>query len=406
MKAIKFFAVAAVIALSASFTSPLFAQEDGNRDENGKVVRGPYLTNRFIDNTFVGVAGGITLPFHKEHKTAVSPALDIYVGKWITPCVGLRLGYTGLTGSIWSPVANMFGTELDAEKNMYKTKYGFTYIHGDLMWNISNAIGGYKETRLWNFIPYLQTGFLVGTSKGIADKTADREFGTGVGLLNNIRVHERINVTLDIRSMFANGRFHGAKCDCTTNLTATVGVAVNLFRTNWDRAADWHNPADADKIAAAAATAAALAAANQALEDDKAKLAKENEALAAEVAELRKRPEVAKSEQDDLKPTAVYFEIGQTTLSEKELQHLDFFVQSIIAQKGNLTKLNVTLMGSADSNTGSMERNQVLSEARSQYVYDLLTQKYGISPERLVMKSEVVRADENPEMNRAVVLSF
>ena len=406
MKAIKFFAVAAVIALSASFTSPLFAQEDGNRDENGKVVRGPYLTNKFVDNTFVGVAGGITLPFHKEYKTAVSPALDIYVGKWITPCVGVRLGYTGITGSIWSPVANMFGTELDTEKNMYKTKYGFTYIHGDLMWNISNAIGGYKETRLWNFIPYLQTGFLVGTSEGIADKTADREFGTGVGLLNNIRVHERVNVTLDIRSMFANGRFHAAKFDCTTNLTATVGVAVNLFRTNWDRAANYHNPEDADKVAAAAATAAALAAANEALEADKAKLAKENEALAAEVAELRKRPEEAKSETKEIGTTAVYFEIGQSVLTETELQHLDSFMQSVLAKEGNLDKLNVTLMGSADSNTGTMERNQVLSEARSKYVYDLLTQKYGISPEKVVMKSEVVEADGKPEMNRAVILTF
>ena len=55
MKAIKFFAAAAVVALSAAFASPVFAQENGNKDENGKVVRGPYLTNRFIDNTFVSV---------------------------------------------------------------------------------------------------------------------------------------------------------------------------------------------------------------------------------------------------------------------------------------------------------------------------------------------------------------
>ena len=98
MKAIKFFAAAAVVALSAAFASPVFAQENGNKDENGKVVRGPYLTNRFIDNTFVSVAGGVKLPLHKVYKTAISLALDIYVGLWITPCVGVRIGYTGLTG--------------------------------------------------------------------------------------------------------------------------------------------------------------------------------------------------------------------------------------------------------------------------------------------------------------------
>jgi hypothetical protein len=63
-------------------------------------------------------------------------------------------------------------------------------------------------------------------------------------------------------------------------------------------------------------------------------------------------------------------------------------------------------MGSADSNTGTMARNKMISQARSRYVYDLLTQKYGISPDRLVMKSEVVKAAEKPEMSRAVILSF
>ena len=100
MKTIKLFAAVALVALSAVLSSPVSAQENGNKDENGKVVRGAYLTNRFIDNWFVGVAGGVNLPFHEEHQTAVSPALDVNLGKWVTPCVGIRLGYSGLTGSI------------------------------------------------------------------------------------------------------------------------------------------------------------------------------------------------------------------------------------------------------------------------------------------------------------------
>ena len=63
-------------------------------------------------------------------------------------------------------------------------------------------------------------------------------------------------------------------------------------------------------------------------------------------------------------------------------------------------------MGSADSNTGTMKRNQALIEARAQYVFDLLTQKYGISADRIIVKSEVVKADQKPQMRRAVILSF
>ena len=40
------------------------AQETGsrdNRDAQGRIVRGPYETNRLFDNIFVGVAGGVNL---------------------------------------------------------------------------------------------------------------------------------------------------------------------------------------------------------------------------------------------------------------------------------------------------------------------------------------------------------
>mgnify|MGYP002519884496 CR=1 FL=1 len=408
MKTIKLFAAVAFVALSAALSTPVLAQENGNKDENGKIVRGPYLTNRIIDNTFVSVAGGITMPFHKDYKTAISPALDIYVGKWITPCVGVRIGYTGLTGSIWSPEANMFGTVLDTEKNMYKSKYGSAYIHGDVMWNISNAIGGYKETRIWNFIPYAHAGYLNGYGKVEGNKMVDQELGLGFGLLNNVRVHERVNVTLDIRSLFANGRFHGAvgigaPTNLAANLSATVGVAVNLYKTNWVRASNWHNPEDTDKIAAVESTAAALTAANEALEADKAKLTKENEELTAEVVELRKRPEEAKAALEDVGPASVYFEIGQTTLSQKELQHLDFYLKNILPNVGE-NKVAV-LTGSADSKTGTMRRNKYLSQKRVDYVKKLLVEKYGLDADRFQFRTQVAK-DGDPALNRAVIISF
>ncbi|MFR7964475.1 MAG: OmpA family protein [Alistipes finegoldii] len=65
-----------------------------------------------------------------------------------------------------------------------------------------------------------------------------------------------------------------------------------------------------------------------------------------------------------------------------------------------------TLIGSADKATGSKELNQRLSEQRMEYVYDLLKNKYGIAPERLIKKAE---GDTNnrfaePELNRAVIV--
>ena len=109
---------------------------------------------------------------------------------------------------------------------------------------------------------------------------------------------------------------------------------------------------------------------------------------------------------EDMSPACIYFEIGRTTLGEKEMQHLDFLANNIIAKADQDTDILITVMGSADGNTGTMRRNQHLSEARGKYVFDILTKKYGISPERLTIKAEVVKKSPKPELSRAVVISF
>ena len=70
------------------------------------------------------------------------------------------------------------------------------------------------------------------------------------------------------------------------------------------------------------------------------------------------------------------------------------------------TNILVTVMGSADSNTGTQKRNQYLSEARAKYIFDILTTEYGISPERLTMKTEVVKNASDPALSRAVIFTF
>ena len=88
------------------------------------------------------------------------------------------------------------------------------------------------------------------------------------------------------------------------------------------------------------------------------------------------------------------------------MQHLDFLAKNLIAKADKETKILITVMGSADGNTGTMKRNQHLSEARGKYVFDILTTKYGISPSRLTVKSDVVKKAAQPELSRAVVISF
>ena len=59
MKAIKTILGALAVASLLGFSFNASAQENNNRDENGKIVRGPYETNKFWDNWFIGVGAGV-----------------------------------------------------------------------------------------------------------------------------------------------------------------------------------------------------------------------------------------------------------------------------------------------------------------------------------------------------------
>ena len=385
MKAVKLFFGALALAAVSMVASPnAFAQEDGNRDENGKSVRGPYLTNQLGDNWFVNVGGGVNLAYDELNWKA-GVALSVNAGKWFTPSVGARVGYNGLTG-------------LDA-------RYG--YFHFDALWNMSNAIGGYKETRLWDVVPYIHAGYV------IDNPISCREWGAGAGLLNLIRLTDRLDLTFDVR-----GNIYKRLCRAG-HINTTVGLAVNLGKTNFERAANRQNASDASALEAAAASAAALEAANAALAAEKAALEDEKAALENEKAELKKANDELADKNNELEkalsevqpnygaekvdPATFYFEIGKETLTQKELDKLDAYLQEILPKiKG---KTNMIVTGSADRQTGSAERNSYLSLKRAEYLMKLMVEKYGVDTSSFEVRT-VISAEGAPSLSRAVKVTF
>lgn len=399
---------AALFAVALTASPALHAQENGNRDMDGKIVRGPYETNRFGDNWFIGAGGGINIFWNEGYDVKISPSIDANFGKWFTPAIGMRVGYQGFKSQAWSPEAGVLGNTLDTSKDKYLQKFGYMYIHGDFLWNASDAIGGYKETRFWDLVPYLHAGYF--RSYGLKDVDfADNEFAAGAGLLHLLRLSDRLDLIIDMRATVVNGRVIGNE-DVAVLPTVTAGLAVDLGWPNFIRTSTVIGAlevANLEKTAILEGAVAALEIANASLEDQNSKLSKANKKLSQENAQLKDMPQVEFADFfEDMTPAEIYFNIGETTLSEKEMAHLDFVAKNLIAKADQETDILITVMGSADGNTGSMRRNQHLSEARGKYVFDILTTKYGISPERLTIKSEVVKKAPKPELSRAVVISF
>lgn len=390
-----FIGAAALVAVAMTASPALKAQENGNRDENGKVVRGPYETNRFGDNWFIGVGGGINIFLNEGFDIAISPSIDANFGKWFTPSVGMRAGYQG------------FSTQVMAGDDA--RKFGYMYFHGDFLWNMSNALSGYKETRFWNLVPYAHAGYF--RTYGLnGSNFIDNEIAAGAGLLHNLRLIDRLDLIIDMRATIVNGRAIGS--DGVSLLpSVTAGLAVDLGFPNFVRTSTIVGAlelANAEKTAILEAAVLALETANLALEEENINLDKANTALSKENAALKKRPAGMDLQTffENMGPATVYFEIGQTVLNDKEMEHLDFIAKNLVTSADKNTKIYLSLLGTADGNTGTARRNQHLSEVRAKYVYDILTTKYNISKERLIIKSEVVKKAAKPALNRAVVISF
>ena len=172
---------------------------------------------RFTDNTFAVVAGGVNYSTPKIAKPetwgGIGIAADLQVGKWWNPSLGTSIGWQGAVGKAAVDLGVPAGTS-----------YAIHYINAKVLWNISNTIGGEKD-RLWNFIPYAHAGLLIQAKDGSFP-------GFGGGLLNQIRLNDRIGLTLDLRALV----YHRAPHDIYNTVTccllmypsATVGVYVNL----------------------------------------------------------------------------------------------------------------------------------------------------------------------------------
>ena len=264
-------------ALAATCSLGAFAQENGNRDAQNRIVRGPYETNRFFDNIFLGAAGGVNI-YQGENDSygsaseRMAAALDIYVGKWLTPSVGLRLGYSGLNAKGWGTAGAPYLKNYIGE-GIYREKFGISYLHADVLWNLSNAISGYKETRIWNIIPTV--GF--GWARTYGNDTHRNELAAHVGILNTFRLGEVVDLTLEGRQMFVNQRLDGvARGSSFEGMTSvTVGLSFKLNRRGFKRVQAPDYSAYVDRIAA--------------LERDKIALDKANVRLADQNAALRNR---------------------------------------------------------------------------------------------------------------------
>lgn len=379
----------------ALFSVSAFAQDETVIEVQGQ--KGPYVTNGFWDNWFISAGGGAQVYFgvsddHGDFGKRIAPALDISVGKWITPSVGLRLQYSGLQAKGWTMNNLPYAQGSSDAEGYYKEKFNTMNLHGDFLWNISNAIGG-EVDRFWNFIPFAGAGWARSSGNG----THKNELAVTLGLLHNLRLSDAVDINIEMKSMMVNKRFaYNNRSDGLDGLVSvTAGLTYKFGTRGFQRASDLvvieDNTQYVEQIAM-------LESMLEKAEKKRMALIDQMNAQQVELNEERSE-EVPIPVFPDM---AIFFEIGKAKLSDKAMVNIGY-MSSVINQ---FPEKKYILYASADKETGTPEFNMKLSQKRGEAVYKAMVEKFGVKPEQLqvIAVGSTQQKFDKAQLNRVVVI--
>ena len=386
--------VVALGLLAAGSVSAQTYETSGN--EEYSVDKYKVETNRFWSNWFVSVGGGANMYFgdhdpQMKFGDRLAPALDVAIGKWFTPGIGVRVMYSGLCIS----GATQNGSHSNGKPISGKPWQGywleeqdfdFFNIHADVMFNMSNLLCGYNEKRIWNCSPYIGVGWA-----HVWDKPSTREVSMNVGILNSFRITSSLDINLDIRGMLVNDRFDGEVGQAKEDglLTATVGLTYKFPLRGWNHVKNVE-PVDM----------AALNALRQKVDQ----LSRDNERLQRALEAGRK--EEAKTIVKKINvasPNLVTFQIGKSKLSNEAKANLSMLAEVIKTGDANMV---YTVTGYADAGTGSKSLNERLSKKRAEAVKDFLVKECGVKESQLEVDYKGGVGNmfyDDPRLSRAVI---
>lgn len=174
-------------------------------------------------NWFVQMGGDMTLqnpygyPFGDTFKEGCSLGVDMALGRWFTPEIGLRAKLNWENGLI-DTKANWLAPFYQPGEN--HRKGGYVCLVGDILLDVHNIVGGYDPSRRWNTQLFLRAG-------GVYNKGVDKGSPLiGLGWGNTFRLGDRWGLYADAAY---NGVSSGFAMDPSVN--TGVGTGSNMFFT-------------------------------------------------------------------------------------------------------------------------------------------------------------------------------
>ena len=360
-----------------------------------------------LQNTYVTVSGGVVTNtqftnFAGDNWYKVSPVVGLELGKYITPVVGVSVEGLGFINTTTS-----------------KTIFDESLVLANGKVNFSNWFGGYKgQPRRVEVVGVLGYGWghdyvsqnagqyrssdtpLLGGEEVIGrnDVSTDKNYiayKAGAALNFNIGKQRawQINVRPSVLWFHKVAGDYVATPFNTTKRDARIMLQAGLTY-KFGSKDKGHN----FRLCPYAVTQADYDAALNQIKE----LENQEPKVVEKVIERVVERQVIVEKQVPREPaltTVITFPIGSTQLSSVERAKLGVLAKTIKPEE------HVYLVGSADSATGSEQRNTELCIGRSDTVKAVLVNEYNIAEERITVTSQFDTADD-PEASRAVVITL
>lgn len=237
----------AIISLIAA-TSFSFSAAAGTDDTKDRKTTREASLNGLGSNWFAGFTAGTHTLATKGtgggYNGRFTPFGDVYVGKWFSPEFGARLGMSGGTVSQWghhpAPGVRFEEGVFKGDPTWLKETVAHEYFHADLLWNISNTIAGYNPVRVYSAVPYITLGGIE-ARKTVGKGSAGKVLAAGAGLLNVVRISDRVDFTVDLRTMAYRGHVTGDRhARNAINASAMAGFQFSIGEYGWKQVPRYH----------------------------------------------------------------------------------------------------------------------------------------------------------------------
>ena len=182
------------------------------------------VPSAWSSNWFVGVSGGTSAFVGKPHGKGnlfdrMKSSLAIEAGKWFTPETGGRLSFQGFQFK-------------DASKNVRDYKM----VHADFLWNVTNSfVKDHATTQRWGLIPYAGCGIIHNEDNGKSP------FVINYGVIGQYRLTKRLAVNMELGGATTFRDFDGVGTSNKfgDNLfTLSAGLTFNIGKVGWKKVVD------------------------------------------------------------------------------------------------------------------------------------------------------------------------